>query len=122
MEGHDVHRPMTNAKAEIGASEAPAPVREAREPHEPREPREPREFRDESLGRAAEPIVRGYLQRSVETLKQHTERLRGPRSAARQAPKSTTKSATKIVKPAAKSSTKPATKAAVPPRSKARNT
>jgi len=74
------------------------------------------------LGRAAEPIVRGNLQRSVETLKQHTERLSGPRSTARQAPKSTTKSATKTAKPAAKSSTKSATKPAVPPRSKARNT
>jgi len=59
------------------------------------------------LGRAAEPIVRGNLQRSVETLKQHTERLTGPRSTARQAPKSTTKAATKR---------------AVPPRSRARNT
>src|ERR1700693_4149561 len=51
------------------------------------------------LGRAAEPIVRGNLQRSVETLKQHTERLSGPRSTARQAPRSTTKLATKTVKP-----------------------
>jgi uncharacterized membrane protein len=74
------------------------------------------------LGRAAEPIVRGNLQRSVETLKQHTERLSGPRSTARSAPKSTTKPATKTVKPAAKTSTKPATKAAMPPRSKVRNT
>ena len=70
------------------------------------------------LGRAAEPIVRGNLQRSVETLKQHMERLSGPRST----PKRTTKPATKTAKPAAKSSTKPATKAAAPPRSKARST
>jgi hypothetical protein len=28
MEGHDVHRPMTNARAEIGASEAAVPFRE----------------------------------------------------------------------------------------------
>jgi hypothetical protein len=62
MEGHDVHRPMTNAKAEVGATDAPAPFREAREPrephqtHQPREPREPREFPDESPGRAADPV------------------------------------------------------------------
>ena len=35
------------------------------------------------LGRAAEPIVRGNLQRSVETLKLHTEKLGAAKSAAK---------------------------------------
>jgi uncharacterized membrane protein len=74
------------------------------------------------LGRAAEPIVRGNLQQSVETLRRHTERLTTPRSTPKAAPKSTTKPATKHVKPVAKSSTKPATKAALRSRSKAKNT
>ena len=73
------------------------------------------------LGRAAEPIVRGNLQRSVETLKQHTERLGAARSASRAVPKTTTKSATKVATPAARSSTKPATKRAPASRSKAKN-
>jgi uncharacterized membrane protein len=64
------------------------------------------------LGRAAEPIVRGNLQRSVETLKLHTEKLTVTRPASRAAAASTTKAATKTAKPAAKSSTKTATKSA----------
>src|SRR6202051_1367729 len=47
------------------------------------------------LGRAAEPIVRGNLQRSVETLKLHTEKLGSTRSAVKPASKATTKPATK---------------------------
>jgi len=74
------------------------------------------------LGRAAEPIVRGNLQQSVETLRRHTERLSAPRSTPKPAPKNSTKPATKSLKPLAKSSTKPATKAALRPRSKAKNT
>src|SRR3984893_15895953 len=62
------------------------------------------------LGRAAEPIVRGNLQRSVETLKLHTEKLGPPRSVAKPAPKAATKTATKTAPTVAKSSTKPATK------------
>jgi len=73
------------------------------------------------LGRAAEPIVRGNLQRSVETLKLHTEKLGTSRSAAKPAPKASTKSATKPVTPAARSTTKSATKPAAQPRSKAKN-
>jgi len=69
------------------------------------------------LGRAAEPIVRGNLQRSVETLKLHTEKLGTPRSA----PKPTTKPATKTAPAVAKSSTKPATKPAARTASKAKN-
>jgi uncharacterized membrane protein len=64
------------------------------------------------LGRAAEPIVRGNLQRSVETLKLHTEKLTAARPAAKAAPAGTTKAATKAAKPVAKSSTKTATKSA----------
>jgi uncharacterized membrane protein len=64
------------------------------------------------LGRAAEPIVRGNLQRSVETLKLHTEKLTAARPAAKAAPAGTTKAATKAAKPVAKSSTKIATKSA----------
>ena len=74
------------------------------------------------LGRAADPIVRGNLQQSVETLRRHTERLTTPRSTPKAAPKNTTKPATKHVKPVARSSTKPATKAALQSRSKAKNT
>ena len=73
------------------------------------------------LGRAAEPIVRGNLQRSVETLKLHTEKLAAPRSTAKPATKTSTKTATKAATPAARSTTKPATKAATQPRSKAKN-
>ena len=51
------------------------------------------------LGRAAEPIVRGNLQRSVETLKLNTEKLGPPATAAKPAPKATTKPATKSAKP-----------------------
>ncbi len=51
------------------------------------------------LGRAAEPIVRGNLERSVATLKTNTEKL----------PKGTPKTA---AKPAAKSAAKPTSKAA----------
>lgn len=39
MDGHDLHRPIRNARAEIGASESPAPFREA--PPSFRDPREP---------------------------------------------------------------------------------
>jgi uncharacterized membrane protein len=73
------------------------------------------------LGRAAEPIVRGNLQRSVETLKTHTEKLGPPRSVAKPAPKATTKPATKTAPTVAKSSTKPATKPAARTASKAKN-
>jgi uncharacterized membrane protein len=69
------------------------------------------------LGRAAEPIVRGNLQRSVETLKQHTEKLGTSRSAAKPAPKASPKPATA----GARSTTIPATKPAVQPRSRAKN-
>jgi uncharacterized membrane protein len=73
------------------------------------------------LGRAAEPIVRGNLQRSVETLKLNTEKVAGPRPAPKPAPKASTKSATKASAPARKSTTKPATKPAVQTRSRAKN-
>jgi uncharacterized membrane protein len=83
------------------------------------------------LGRAAEPIVRGNLQRSVETLKLHTEKLGGPKatpkpsaqSATRGAKASataTTKSATKVTPSRATGSTKPATKPAAKLRSSAK--
>jgi uncharacterized membrane protein len=72
------------------------------------------------LGRAAEPIVRGNLQRSVETLKLHTEKLNAARPAAKAAPASTTKAATKSAKPVAKSSTKTATKSAARPATRAK--
>ncbi len=72
------------------------------------------------LGRAAEPIVRGNLQRSVETLKLHTEKLNAARPAAKAAPAGTTKAATKITKPVVKSSTKAATKSAARPATKAK--
>ncbi|HUZ70256.1 MAG TPA: SRPBCC family protein [Candidatus Saccharimonadales bacterium] len=72
------------------------------------------------LGRAAEPIVRGNLQRSVETLKLHTEKLRAARPAAKAASASTTKAATKTARPAAKSITKTATKRASRPVTKAK--
>jgi uncharacterized membrane protein len=72
------------------------------------------------LGRAAEPIVRGNLQRSVETLKLHTEKLSAARPAAKAAPASTTKAATKTAKPVVKSSTKTATKGASGPGTKAK--
>ncbi|MEA2636967.1 MAG: hypothetical protein QOE18_24 [Chloroflexota bacterium] len=74
------------------------------------------------LGRAAEPIVRGNLQHSVEALRRLTERLHAPRPTPKPAPKSTTKPATKSGKPVATSSTKPATKTTLPARAKARNT
>jgi uncharacterized membrane protein len=54
------------------------------------------------LGRAAEPIVRGNLQRSVEALKVNTEKVGSAR-------------------PGAKTTTKPATKAAARPVSKSKN-
>ncbi|HEY4869246.1 MAG TPA: SRPBCC family protein [Candidatus Dormibacteraeota bacterium] len=57
------------------------------------------------LGRAAEPVVKSNLQRSVKTLKQNTERL-----AARKAPPKA------AVKASAKSAAKPAAKAAATPR------
>src|SRR5580704_393996 len=78
------------------------------------------------LGRAAEPIVRGNLQRSVETLKLHTEKL-GPlksvpkagaqraAGSAKASATSTTKPATKAVTPRATGSTKSATKPAAKP-------
>jgi uncharacterized membrane protein len=72
------------------------------------------------LGRAAEPIVRGNLQRSVETLKLHTEQLRAARPAAKAASASTTKAATKTARPAGKSITKTATKRASRPVTKAK--
>jgi hypothetical protein len=59
------------------------------------------------LGRAAEPIVRGNLQRSVETLKLHTEKIAPQRPAAKAAPKPAAKSA----RASAPASTKSATKA-----------
>jgi uncharacterized membrane protein len=62
------------------------------------------------LGRAAEPIVRGNLQRSVETLKLHTEKL-GP---LKSAPKAGAQRAAGSAKASATSTTKPATKAAPP--------
>ncbi len=73
------------------------------------------------LGRAAEPIVRGNLQRSVETLKLHTEKLGPRRSVVKPDPKATTKPATKTAPTVAKSSTKPATKPAARTASKAKN-
>ncbi len=69
------------------------------------------------LGRAAEPFVRSNLQRSVETLKLHTEKLNSARSAAKPVSKASTKPATKSAGPAAKASTKPATKTTAQPRS-----
>jgi uncharacterized membrane protein len=74
------------------------------------------------LGRAAEPIVRGNLQRSVETLKSNTEKLGAARPTQRPDAKSTTKPATKSVRPVAKSTTKAATKPAARTRSNAKNT
>jgi uncharacterized membrane protein len=74
------------------------------------------------LGRAAEPIVRGNLQRSVETLKANTEKLGAAKPTQRPAAKSTTKPATKSVRPVAKSTTKAATKPAARTRSNAKNT
>jgi uncharacterized membrane protein len=57
------------------------------------------------LGRAAEPVVKSNLQRSVKTLKQNTERL-----AARKAPPKA------AAKASAKSAAKPAAKPAATPR------
>ncbi len=73
------------------------------------------------LGRAAEPIVRGNLQRSVETLKLHTEKLSAPRAGVKAGPKATTKPDTKTAPAVAKNSTKPATKRPARPASKAKN-
>jgi uncharacterized membrane protein len=73
------------------------------------------------LGRAAEPIVRGNLQRSVETLKLHTEKLGTAKSAPKPAPRASTKSATKAAPAAARTTTKTATKPAVQTGSKAKN-
>ena len=72
------------------------------------------------LGRAAEPIVRGNLQRSVETLKLHTEKLRTTKPAPKPAPKANTKPATKAAPPAPRATTKSATKPAAQTRSKAK--
>ena len=58
------------------------------------------------LGRAAEPIVRGNLQRSVETLKLHTEKLGASKSAL----KAGAQRATGSAKATATATTKPATK------------
>jgi uncharacterized membrane protein len=77
------------------------------------------------LGRAAEPIVRGNLQRSVETLKLHTEKLGPAKPAAKAAPKpaapATTKSATKTATARTAGTTKSATKPAVKPATRAKN-
>ena len=73
------------------------------------------------LGRAAEPIVRGNLQRSVETLKTNTEKLRPATAASKPAPKASTKAATKPAKPLARNSTKPATKTSSQARTRAKN-
>jgi uncharacterized membrane protein len=73
------------------------------------------------LGRAAEPIVRGNLQRSVETLKLNTETVGASRSAPKPAPKATTKPATKTAGSAAKNTTKTATKPAARTRTSAKN-
>jgi uncharacterized membrane protein len=74
------------------------------------------------LGRAAEPIVRGNLQRSVETLKSNTEKLGTAKATQRPSAKSTTKPATKSAKPVAKTTTKAATKPTARTRSNAKNT
>jgi uncharacterized membrane protein len=71
------------------------------------------------LGRAAEPIVRGNLQRSVETLKLHTEKLGASKAAPRPSSKASTKAATKTAAQGPRSTTKPATKQAAQARSKA---
>jgi len=77
------------------------------------------------LGRAAEPIVRGNLQRSVETLKLHTEKLGAAKPAAKAAPRpaapATTKSATKSATARTAGTTKSATKPAVKPATRAKN-
>src|SRR5579864_5879708 len=73
------------------------------------------------LGRAAEPIVRSNLQRSVDTLRRNTEKLNGPKPAPKPASKATTKSATKQSSLSPRSTTKAATKAAAQSGSKARN-
>jgi uncharacterized membrane protein len=77
------------------------------------------------LGRAAEPIVRGNLQRSVETLKLHTEKLGAAKPAAKAAPRpaapATTKSATKPATARTAGTTKSATKPAVKPATRAKN-
>jgi uncharacterized membrane protein len=73
------------------------------------------------LGRAAEPIVRGNLQRSVETLKVNTEKVGASRPASKPVPKATTKPATKTAAQAAKSTTKTATKPVARTRTSAKN-
>jgi uncharacterized membrane protein len=73
------------------------------------------------LGRAAEPIVRGNLQRSVETLKLNTEKPRPPKTAAKPIAKATTNPATKTSAPSPGSTTKPATKPAAQSGSKPKN-
>ncbi len=77
------------------------------------------------LGRAAEPIVRGNLQRSVETLKLHTEKLGAAKPAAKAVPRpaapATTKSATKSATARTAGTTKSATKPAVKPVTRAKN-
>jgi len=62
------------------------------------------------LGRAAEPIVRGNLQRSVETLKLHTEKLGAAKPAAKTAPKPSVQPATRAAKSSEPATTKSATK------------
>jgi uncharacterized membrane protein len=85
------------------------------------------------LGRAAEPIVRGNLQRSVETLKLHTEKIAPQRPAAKAAPKpaaksarvsapASTKSATKATAARATGTTKSATNPAANAGTRAKNT
>jgi uncharacterized membrane protein len=88
------------------------------------------------LGRAAEPIVRGNLQRSVETLKLHTEKIGPSKAAAKTTSKSsaqptakpatrsataTTKSATKATTARASGTTKSATKPAAKTATRAKN-
>jgi uncharacterized membrane protein len=88
------------------------------------------------LGRAAEPIVRGNLQRSVETLKLHTEKIvaakPGAKAGAAPATKSTPRSGAATTKPATKTpaarakgttkaATKPATKTGTSAKRSSRN-
>jgi uncharacterized membrane protein len=73
------------------------------------------------LGRAAEPLMRGNLQRSVETLKLHTEKLVSARPATKPAAKASTKPATKTATSTARSTTKSATKPAAEPGSRSKN-
>jgi hypothetical protein len=56
LEGHDMHRPMTNARAEIASSGVPLPVRESREAPS---------RRDDSARREVEPIVEERIARAT---------------------------------------------------------